>query len=583
MRTARKGDIPSYEKTVVFVTFESEFAPLGGLSAVMRVLPKRMAQAGYGSCFTIAPYFQQITSRKKINSEIQSTGHRFHLRFGKQVHSIEVLQHSDSAGFQTYLLDSPDFFNAPCDGGDPPSPKSPFNPYLNPDNPAQLLQDALFFCAALPKALIKLGFTKNLILSLQDWETACVAFAVREESAIDAAACVLTLHNSYDHDVSEAEIGKIAKTRLPGSTILTKMIPLMHGPLCTVSDHFAQELLHDPLHTVVYAPNLQVHFNKKGIIGINNGLFGTLDYPEHALDAANNGNFSPLLEEKANRRKTMIQVLTHYQPHQAWGRLDWSNFDGPVFMLFGRDDPRQKGYDLAVAAIQELPPGVAKFVFTPIPGDEGLEGLGFLKALTEQRPGEMKVFPFRMAQGYIELQRGASFLVMCSLYEPFGGATEGYVVGTPVVARATGGLVQQVAPYPSRCSTDEVRRLAAQFHTSQDPPTGFLFRETDMPPDVLESGWRKILTCGYWPLGDRLDDRRGTPLFDAMVKAATQAFLDAIDLYRNRQVDYANMIFQGFQMLDRFSWETAVQKYQNVFDDTLAQRQNTRLPFSASQ
>ena len=142
-------------------------------------------------------------------------------------------------------------------------------------------------------------------------------------------------------------------------------------------------------------------------------------------------------------------MLTEYQPDQAWGSLNFDNDNGPIFLFFGRDDPRQKGYDVAAAAIEKIPKGKAKYIFTPIPGDEGLEGLAFLKRLARKRPGEVKVFPFRMERGYMELQKGASFLVMCSLYEPFGGATEGYVVGTPVVARATGGLVQQVCPYPS--------------------------------------------------------------------------------------------------------------------------------------
>ncbi len=43
---ARSGMMKPHRKSVVFVTFESEFAPLGGLAAVMRLLPKRMAQMG---------------------------------------------------------------------------------------------------------------------------------------------------------------------------------------------------------------------------------------------------------------------------------------------------------------------------------------------------------------------------------------------------------------------------------------------------------------------------------------------------------------------------------------------------------
>ncbi len=223
---------------------------------------------------------------------------------------------------------------------------------------------------------------------------------------------------------------------------------------------------------------------------------------------------------------------------------------------------------MAAAAISQIPKGMAKYVFTFIPGDEGIEGLEFLKTLAVKRPGEVKVFPFRMKKGYLDLQRGASFLVMCSFYEPFGGATEGYAVGTPVVARATGGLVQQVSPYPSKCLTPEVRRLAEIFHDTFEAPTGFLFREPALKRKDVVAGWRKIIDRGYWPEGDRVADRVGTLLFDAMVEQAAQAMTDAIDLYTHNQGAYARMIYHGFKVLDRFSWDTTVQGYRSLLEAT---------------
>ena len=555
------------DRTVVFVTFESPFAPLGGLAAVMRELPRRMAQAEPGDCFTVTPFFREITRcRRRLFDGIRSTGHTVPGRFGGQLHLVDIFEHVDGGGFRTVLLDADDFFNAPCDCGNPPAPEAPCNPYLDPAHPDQLLQDALFFCAAVPKALVALGCERDLVLNLQDWEAAAVALTVRQEPHISSAACVLTVHNPYDKPLSDAGLGKISARRLDGPTLLAKMIPLLAGPLCTVSDNFAAELTADPLHTAVYAPHLQRRFDEQGIVGVNNGLFSQLDFPPEAIDAARQGEFDMILAEKRQRRESLVQVLREYTPREAWGSLDFSGFDGPIFLLFGRDDPRQKGYDVAAAAIRQIPKGKARYVFTPIPGDEGLDGLSFLKALANDRPGEVKVFPFRMAQGYIELQRGSSFLVMCSFYEPFGGATEGYAVGTPVVARATGGLVQQVAPYTSGSISPAARRLAAQFHQPGAPPSGFLFREPDLPLADVEAGWRTIVDCAYWPAGDRVADRAGTPLYDAMVRQAAWALLDAIDLYVHDQPSYARMIYRGFDMLDRFTWESAVEKYRRVYD-----------------
>jgi glycogen synthase len=564
----RKAKPDSATRTVVFVTFENEFAPLGGLAAVMRELPRRMAQAEQGRCFTVTPFFRDITRcRPKLFAEIRSAGHTFGIRFGDRRHEVEIFQHLDKDGFRTFLLDSADFFNAPCDCGNPPAPEAPCNPYLNPSDPGQLLQDALFFCAAVPKALVELGKTNHLVLSLQDWEAACVALTVREEPRISSAASILTLHNPYDKPLSDADLGQISERRLMGPTVLTKVIPLLDGPLCTVSENFAAELVSDPLHTAVYAPHLQDLFKKRGIVGVNNGLFSQLDFTPDAIDAAAGGDFNHILAEKQRRRESLVEVLQEYTPREAWGSLGFSGFDGPIFLMFGRDDPRQKGYDVAAAAIRRIPKGKARYVFTPIPGDEGLDGLGFLRKLAHDRPGEVKVFPFRMAQGYKELQRGCSFIVMCSLYEPFGGATEGYAVGTPVVARATGGLVQQVAPVTSGGVSVSVRRLAEQFHPRNAPPSGFLFREPDLPDADVEAGWRTIVDCAYWPTGDRVADRVGTPLFDAMVEEATRAFLNAIELYANDETGYARMITNGFGMLDLFPWDRAVRGYQRIYDD----------------
>jgi glycogen synthase len=554
------------KKSVIFVTFESEFAPVGGLAAVMRVLPRRMARLSDEECFTVAPLFRNITRCKEQRwSALEKLERGCRVRFDGDYHSVTIFRHVDDEGFSTYLLDAEAFFNAPCDCGNPPAAEAPCNPYLNPDEPDQLLTDALFFSAAVPKALVALGHTKNLILSLQDWQTAPTAITAKTEPSIASAACVLTIHNPYDHPLPDEELAKIFWRQIPGPTVLTKVLPFVDGPICTVSQNFAHELTNDPLHTAVYAPHLQDFFRAKGVRGIDNGLFAELDFPEEAREAARGGEFAPLLAEKANRREALVKVLSEYQPEEAWGTLsDLEQFEGPIFMLFGRDDPRQKGYDVAAAAIRQLEPGQAKFVFTPIPGEEGTEGLRFLRTLAEERTGEVKVFPFRMEQGYAELQRGSSYLVMSSFYEPFGGATEGYAVGTPIIARATGGLVQQIAPYPGGSLSRAVRERTEHFHAHHAPPTGFLFREPDLPWETVVQGWRTMVELDYEDR-DRITARSGTRLYDTMVREAAWALQDAIRLYRESPIAYAELIANGFAMLQAFSWDRAVREYQRVY------------------
>lgn len=562
LRTSRRG---TKDRTVVFVTFESEFAPLGGLAAVMRILPKEMAKAHRGVCFTITPFFRAITRcQAAIYERIDPLHVSIDVSFGKRREPAELYEFRHGDGFRTILVDSPAFFNAPCDCGDPPKPDAPCNPYYNPARPRQLLQDALFFCKAVPEVLASLGYTRNLVLFLQDWETAGVVAALAGDKRFHASRCMLTLHNSYDQRVSEGHFGYLTTRQLPGATVLSKTIPLVDGPLSTVSEQFAKELLTEPLHTRVYASHLQRVFRLKGITGIDNGAFGSVDLPGSVLAAASQGDLRPLIREKLQRRQRLITMLKRARIDRAWGRLDLNRFAGPIFFMFGRDDPRQKGYDVAAAAIERIPKGRAKFILTPIPGDEGLEGLRFLRALVRRRPGDILVFPFRMRRGFRELQQGASFLLLCSLYEPFGGATEGYASGTPVVARATGGLIQQVCPAIAPCLTPVVERLAAPYHATFESPTGFLFREPALPERVVIAGWRKIVRCRYWPHGDRLAERTGHPFFEAMVQQAAQALEDAIDVYCSDQERYARMIINGVHLLDRFSWARCVKAYRTL-------------------
>ena len=559
-------------RTVVFVTFESEFAPLGGLAAVMKALPREMARSGSENCILIAPFFRQITRCKEsLYKRIQRTELSPKVSFAGRMHDLEIWVHTDESGFQSFLIHSPEFFQAPCDCSDPSNPQAPCNPYFDPSKPDGLLDDALFFCAAVPETLVALGRTENLVLNLQDWQTANVAFTVRQTDRIVSAACVLTLHNPYDTPMDDSDFRKISHESTWGPTVLTRAIPYLDGPLTTVSEVFAGELTEETLHNNVFAPHLQDLFRTKRMLGINNGLFAKPDLPLSAVESAEKGDIQPLLDEKRLRRKGLERILLEKQIKGSWGRLDLSGFEGPIFFMFGRDDPRQKGYDVLAAGIYGTNPGKARYIFTPVPGDEGTDGLGFLHDLAvQERPGEVLVLPFRIEPDlYKKLQQGSSFVVMPSFYEPFGGATEGYAAGTPVVARATGGLIQQVAPYTGASLSSTGRTLAAAFHGRSAPPTGFLFREPGTSAKEESAGWTSILSCDYrdqMPKGDRIKSRMNIRLFRSIAQEASWTLQDATKLYTEQRNVYGEMMYNGLKMLEAFSWDHSVREYQRIYD-----------------
>jgi glycogen synthase len=204
-------------------------------------------------------------------------------------------------------------------------------------------------------------------------------------------------------------------------------------------------------------------------------------------------------------------------------------------MMFGRMDPGQKGFDLLARAIEGFPRGAARFILTPIVGDGTAVFADDLRRLAEQRRGDVAVYPFRMEAGYMEAMAGASFAVMPSFYEPFGAASEAYLAGTPVVARATGGLTDQVADY-------RVDALKA---------TGFLFREK-LP---LGSSWPSIMNAAT------PEQRVEIPLYAMIAEALFDALNQAADLWRHDAPAYARMLQNLYPKAMEFSSERAAGEY----------------------
>lgn len=600
MKTA-KSDTKK-DRLIAFATFETEFCKLGGLAAVMTWLPKEMSRPENNEpCIILAPHFKEITNPEKLKADkkIRDFSHVLSFSFPvvELAYAVDVVEMIDADGISIYLLSCPGFFTAPKNPYvNPCNPAKPLDPYRNPINPERLTEDALLFCAAAPVALVELHKegkipAQNLILHLQDWETACVAKAVQQvhyQPEISSMRCTLTLHNPYDRYIdasSSTVVQNLADyLKLSHGNVLPQTIPLMHGSVSTVSENFADELHTDPLHTKAFAPHLQYLFAQKPIIGIDNGLFKTKEFPfsSSVEKEARKGNLQPLCDEKMKRRVELGQVMQTYQQElakdkskESWGSdLDLTDAAVPVFFLIGRDDPCQKGYDVMAQAIRNTRKE-GRYIFAPIPGDEDLLGLTFLKQLAADCPGRVKVFPFRIdLQVYEKLMIGCSYMVMGSLYEPFGAATEAYLAGVPVVARATGGLVQQVTPWLDESRQnylpDSVLRVVRKFHSENDPATGLLFREQRLEARKEEEGWKQIVGCGYWhnnPKLDRVSERADGELYKAMVAAAAAALDKAIEIYQELPLVYSGMIYNGYQLLNKFGWDRAIAGYRKFMYD----------------
>jgi glycogen synthase len=542
---AARSRVDARSARIAYCVYENPFARSGGVYAVAENYCAWWSRHGRGVA-ALSPLHGRLGTAPR-EADLRTVGH-CRVPFAGRSIALTLLEHVRNE-VRWILLGADGFFLA--EGG-----PSRTDPYVYADA-GQLLTDSLFFCAAVPHVLATLGLRENVIVHLQDWETASAALTVKDallDGTLGSAAIVLTSHNPYDQGLPAHALSAISRRSYEGlerlHTVYQYMLPLTDAPVTTVSRTFARELCHDPLQRDVFADHLQSVFRRHGLLGVDNGLFGKLERPFSSGDAeaAENGDPGAILKRKLEKRRAMLEVLAHYRDDRIVGRLDGGDgkplerlpSDVPVFLMFGRLDPAQKGFDVLCRAIEALPRGRARWIFTPIVSPAAPRAFfDDLAQLAADRSGEVVVYPFRMEQGYREAMAGATYAVMPSLYEPFGGATEPYLAGTPVVARSTGGLMQQVVDIDS------------------DPEygTGVVYREHGDP-----AGWR-LIQAAATPA-----ERMTVPIYGAMVASLAAALTRAADIYRAEPKLYARMLAAGYPMAERFSWERTAAEYQRVYE-----------------
>jgi glycogen synthase len=538
---------------IAFVSYETPFAPCGGIAAVMGRLPAKVQSVSHIDSVVVTPLHYRI---EKMASLGRSREGSFGVPLADRTVVFHVYRHDDKL---------PYYFLQPEDRRYFAGQKHPYDV-----GGEALLHDALLFGAAVPRALHLIDPGKRWTLLLQDWEGATAVLAMADRPG--RSRSFVTLHNSYDCTVSNDHLAYfgIQPESCPGGTVLQRALPLTELPVFTVSEQFAHDLTEDVLQTQVLAPQLQLTL-KPRLVGIENGPFVDLAVDAKALAAAESGNFSLLTDWKATHRKSFLAALSALTPgtdKPVWGDIArFERDDSPWFVMAGRDDSRQKGYDVLAWAAELFLEGRGKgrFLFFPIPGDEGVAGLGFLRKLAERFPQNVLVFPFLFREGFVGALRGAAYGVMPSLYEPFGMANEFYLNGTVAIGRATGGIVQQIAPLRTAASFgNQVAERTARWHAPSAAPTGFLYHEVEGISS--EAGdWRAINAARYDRNGsanDRVEERCRYPLFRSMAAELHRALEDAAGVIRDDPQLYFRMLSAGIRHIQKnFSWTRAALDY----------------------
>jgi len=550
------------------VTLEPPQFPCGGIAAVTGRLPDAMQGRYEGVVFAIAPFHRHSQKMKSIQTEkigVVSIVHR-----GSPC-SVAILRRIDTpSGSATW------YFLQPAEATLFAGERHPY------DMPAdRLLEDALAFGNAVRAALPFIVGESSSVLFLQDWQAAATALALSSDAS-GRHACVLTLHNGYDASCSDDALraAGIEPTRCPGPpgttkpTILERALRLVARPVLTVSQQFGSDMSEEVIQRVVLASHLQDAL-RNNLVGVDNGPFAANSVPLQASRAARNGDYASVAEWKAVRRLAFLKALDEHVPtpdKPIWGDRDSFDRDPDAvwFVMGGRDDPRQKGFDVFASAIDAFlkKGGNARFILFPMPGDEGDNGLRFLQKLADAHPTRVLVLPFRFDAGYMAALQGTDFGVMSSLYEPFGAANEMALLGAVCIARATGGLLQQIVPWRGCASFSAAaeQRTRVWFDAAAKP-TGLIIREPNDLPTV-NADWRAINRADYKTDGtapDRVEGRERLPLFQAIVRELRGAIEDAVNLRMSNPEFYFQMLLEGVEHIERnFSWNRSAEAYVRI-------------------
>jgi|WetSurMetagenome_2_1015567.scaffolds.fasta_scaffold00267_8 glycogen synthase len=545
----------SASRTVALLAFENEYASLGGLSVVTRFLPRHLLGAGEKVVF-VTPYHSNHVAVKEAR-RAGKLAEEFTIPFecGGDFRRLSCLK-DVGAPLPSYFLAVDGRFTAEE------------HPYAYSD-PASLLADSLVFCVAVPYALARLGITRNILFHANDWETAAVALSSKISvlgGIIESAKAVLTLHNSYDAALPNEIASRYFSRPVPAPTVLCACIPLLNAPLATVSAPFAHELRADPLQRGCFVDHLQAEFSRNPPVGIENGTFGGKGpaFSPEAITRFASGDARTLVSEKNKRVAAFWSRVSSRADKRIIGGLSRPapGVRVPVFFLSGRIDFLQKGFDVAFSAFERLRRGSAKLFFSPNAvgrAEAGGPELEFFGDIARRCEGDIAIWPFYLPHDeYRLLLRGAGFLVMPSFYEPFGAATEGLSAGTPVVARATGGLWMQIHSYaPVHVPSFYGDLFEGVFAGDGSAPNGLLFRER-YPDALSEEEWKRIFSLP-------LSERGRSPLYEAMVQAAFAAFDAAVKLYADERA-YTSLVAAGAASADAFAWPGTVEKYRKIYD-----------------
>jgi hypothetical protein len=395
----------------------------------------------------------------------------------------------------------------------------------SPYDTANLKRDALFFGLAV-KALLQGWSGPRAWVWASDWQTVPAALLLRQVHLL-----AITLHNTFDADLRDV-LWQFAELRYSVFRHRTALQVALEtcDVVTTVNRGYAHGLRHEPFHTRIMSDHLQAGADR--IVGLDNANF--VDPTPQQLELAD------LIEKNPAaglaRLEQMQQAALAALPADLAGKLR-----GKVLCVAMGRRSSQKLHDVVVEAVRDMlrrEPQSPFFVFfATTHSDAGSAArLQRIQELCAEFPrnagwsdGRIPYFPQLMAAG--------SFNLLCSLWEPHGGAFEATIVP---LARAVDGLAAQVVPLVRAGRAGEMADL---WHAAAAAPSGLTFREE--PPDSYIPDLRELLELSPSP---------PNATFRRMAEALAATLGLAVEIRLRQPQQFARMVMGAVRQQAARSW-----------------------------
>lgn len=544
----------------IMLRYETEFTPCTGITAVAK-----QERRNFHRGIMIAPWCPRLVDGKGVSvasvwiakEKVGGTGWAFDVN-GKQ---CTVYATTDDFAPIIFLeIDG-------CFQGI----KTPYDVDL-----PTLKADTLYFGLAVKQVLEAVASPPQQFVWGADWETVPALHLVRDRHHI-----ALTLHNTFDEclegeskvfgDVYNAfsETGESSKAvsklihGFGARSGLSNLLPFRWSAkssgsrpvnqigirstgaktaleigieiadvVTTVNRGFAYGMRTEPIQKNVMAKHLQHLLGK--VVGINNAAFSDVS-PWVKLKEM-------LLDDFAAGRNELFRIQTDARAKLP-GEIKNNVSDKVLVVSMGRR-VSQKQHDVLVESARQILDGDKNFpvfiVFATVDGDTGSPArLERMKKLQEQFPSNVFCIDDRISY-YATLMAAADYNCMPSLYEPHGGAYEGTVIP---IARAIDGLAEQICALDPR---GEAATMNAKWHSQNETPTGFLFREqAASDSSQLTKDLEALLKESPSPENG---------VFTAMRDSLSAVLREAVCLRKDRPDDYARLVLAAIEKQEGLSW-----------------------------